>query len=84
MLIFLIIKIVIEGLWIGRKESWKRIDALYFAFITATTVGYGDMRPSRLGCKLVAISIALTGIILTGIIVAVAIHAIEKALIEKV
>ena len=82
-LVFLLLKIVLEGLWGGMKESWKPIDALYFAFITATTVGYGDMRPSKRGCKIVAISIALMGIVLTGIIVAVALHAIEDALLVQ-
>jgi len=36
-----------EGIWIGKKESWSWSQALYFAFITATTVGYGDLHPTR-------------------------------------
>ena len=38
-LLFLIVLIVILGQRVGRHENWNRMDALYFSFITATTVG---------------------------------------------
>ena len=52
--------IAILGLVIGRMEGWSRGDALYHAFINATTVGYGDLRPSKPLGKLLAIVIAFT------------------------
>ena len=67
------------GQLVGRFQQWSRSDALYYAFITATTVGYGDFRPSRRRSKLTAIAIALTGILLTGIIVAIGIKALESS-----
>jgi voltage-gated potassium channel len=51
------------------------MDAMYYAFITATTVGYGDFHPRKRPSKFLAIVIALVGIIFTGIVVAVALHA---------
>ena len=76
-LIFLIMIISTLGLFIGKKEGWHKIDAIYYAFITASTVGYGDFRPTKRVSKLMAILIAITGLIFTGIIVAIALHAVE-------
>jgi voltage-gated potassium channel len=75
LLVFLVLVIGLLGQIVGRQESWKRVDALYWAFITATTVGYGDIRPSAAISKLLAVIIAFTGIIFTGIVVALAINA---------
>jgi len=48
---------------------------LYWAFITVTTVGYGDIRPVARLSMILSVLIALTGIIFTGVIVALAINA---------
>lgn len=61
---------------IGRKETWSVGDSLYFGFITALTVGYGDLRPTHGITKLASILIALFGLITSGILVAVAIEAV--------
>ena len=46
LLIFLALVISGLGLRIGQIEGWSRSEALYHAFINATTVGYGDLRPT--------------------------------------
>jgi len=78
-LLFLIALIAFIGQMIGRREGWNKIDSLYYAFITATTVGYGDFRPARNFGKLFAIVIALVGLLLTGIVVAIGIRAASMA-----
>ena len=59
------------GLLIGKREGWTRGDALYYAFITATTVGYGDFRPRKPLGKLLAVPIAIVGLLATGLVVSV-------------
>lgn len=79
LLFFLIIVIILLGHWVGKKEQWSRVDALYFAFITATTVGYGDFHPKKTSAKFITIGIALAGLLLTGIIVALGVKAASVA-----
>ena len=76
--LFVVFISMISGLaiWIGKKEGWSLSDSLYFGFITATTVGYGDFHPKLNKCKYVAIVIALLGLILTGILVAISVEAV--------
>ena len=78
-LIFLMLVIALAGLIIGRIEGWSKLDSLYFAFITATTVGYGDFRPIHRVTKIASIFVTLVGILMTGIIVAVGLKSMEIA-----
>ncbi len=71
--------ICLLGLWTGRQEGWNRGDALYYAFITATTVGYGDLRPTKRKTKCIAVAIAFCGLLFTGIIVAIAVNCVTLA-----
>jgi voltage-gated potassium channel len=48
--------------------------------VTATTVGYGDLRPGKRGSKIVALLIATLGLVLTGILIAIAVRAATLAL----
>jgi Ion channel len=76
---FLLLLAASIGLLIGREEGWSTSDAIYHAFINATTVGYGDFRPSKNASKALAILLALVGLVLTGMIVAIALHAANFA-----
>ena len=78
-LVCLVLLIAVIGLFIGRIEGWSRFDALYHAFINATTVGYGDFRPTKRRSKKLAVALAFVGLIFTGMVVAVALHAANYA-----
>jgi len=80
LLVFLALAIIILGLVVGRLESWSRFDSIYWAFITATTVGYGDFRPLRRFSRVISILTALLGVTLTGILVALAVNAVTLSL----
>ena len=72
--------VIALGQVVGRKEGWSRFDSFYWSFVTATTVGYGDIRPTKKMSKMLVIIIAITGLTFTGILVAVAVHAATLAL----
>ncbi len=80
LLLFFALLIVVLGQIVGRRENWSRFDALYWSFITATTVGYGDFRPTHRYTRTLSILIALLGIMFTGIIVAITINTATLAL----
>ena len=72
--------VTVLGQVVGIKEGWTRFDSFYWSFITATTVGYGDIRPTKRGSRIIAVVIALVGFTLTGLFVAVAVHSATIAL----
>jgi voltage-gated potassium channel len=72
--------ITLLGQAVGRKEGWSRFDSFYWSFITATTVGYGDIRPTKRRSRIFAVLIAFLGLVLSGIIIAVAVNAATVAL----
>ena len=79
LLLLILLTTIFLGQIVGHIESWKRFDALYWSFITATTVGYGDIRPTYRTSKVLSVLIALTGLIFTGIIVAIAVRSATYA-----
>ncbi|NJE00722.1 potassium channel family protein [Thermococcus sp. JdF3] len=67
------------GVLIAREEGLSIGDGIYFAFISAYTVGYGDITPTTAVTKfLAAFVLPLLGMIFTGIMVAAAMKAIER------
>ena len=80
LLVFAALLIIMLGMIVGLRESWGRLDSIYWAFITATTVGYGDIRPIEPLSRALSILIALVGMTFTGILVALAIYAATTAM----
>jgi hypothetical protein len=79
LLVFFIVLISFIGYLIGKIEGWSIWESLYHAFINATTVGYGDFRPSRKSSRILAIVLAFVGIVLAGMVVAIALHSADYA-----
>ncbi len=80
LLILLLLLVIALGQWVGRIEHWDKFTALYWSFITALTIGYGDIRPMEKSTRALSILIGMLGIMFTGIIVAITIAATRKAL----
>ena len=77
------ILISLLGLLIAQlEEELSATEALYFAWVTGTTVGYGDLVPTLGITRLLAIVVAVLGITFTGIIVTMAIEA-AKIVVES-
>jgi Ion channel len=66
------------GIVIGLLEDWSLLDAIYFAFVSGLTIGYGDLVPTRPLSRVLAIGIGLTGVLLMGLIVAIGVRALER------
>lgn len=81
-LAFLTVILIVLGLIAGCKEKWSVFDSIYWAFITALTVGYGDIKPSYKLTKVLAMITALLGIMLFGIVVAITVNTFDLAFQE--
>lgn len=47
--------IILGGIAMGQIEGWSLVDSVYYAFITAVTLGYGDFSPATSAGRLFAI-----------------------------
>ena len=55
--------LLISGTWFYvQVEGWRILDALYFSFITLTTIGYGDLTPKSDAAKIFTMFYAASGI----------------------
>ncbi len=80
LLLTLALAIALLGRLVGKKEGWSTFDSFYWSFVTATTVGYGDLRPARRASKIIALMIATLGLLLSGILIAIAVRAATIAM----
>ena len=49
-------------------EGWSWVDAFYFSTVAVTTVGFGDLAPTKDGTKLFTVFYILAGISLIGVV----------------
>nr|WP_206204399.1 potassium channel family protein [Thermococcus sp. LS1] len=77
--------ITLFGFLLARWEGLTYANGVYFAFISAFTVGYGDIVPHTPGGKvLCAFVLPILGMILTGIMIAAAMKVIERLYTERI
>jgi hypothetical protein len=67
------------GFVAGFLERWSVGESIYFTFVTALTVGYGDIAPKRMSARMIALAIAFSGILLTGLVAALGVRALQDA-----
>ena len=80
--VFLLLVITSLGVAVSFVEGWTIGEGIYFAFVTALTIGYGDFVAKRTLGRILAIFIGLSGVVFTGVIVAVAVQSLRMVFIE--
>ncbi len=79
---FLLLVTVALGIAAAYIEGWTLGEGIYFAFVTALTIGYGDLTAKSMLGRVIAILIGFNGIVFTGVVVAVAVQALRMVLLE--
>jgi hypothetical protein len=74
--------IVINGWAISYVEKLPFGDAMYFAFITGLTIGYGDIVVKTPVGRILAVLIGFIGVLFSGLIIAVAVRALRETVEE--
>ena len=76
----LIVLIVLHGLAIARFEGIGIADSLYFTFVTAFTIGYGDIAPVTPAGRVLSLNVGFIGLIVTGLVVAINTRALAQTI----
>lgn len=67
-----LIGVILAGAFIiSWSENLPIFQAIYFALVTALTIGYGDITPESIMGKITSIFIGMIGMILLGIIIGI-------------
>jgi len=71
--------IIALGLVVGVIEGWSVHESIYFAFVSGLTIGYGDLAPTSLLTRALAILIGVCGVLMTALLAAIAVKALTAA-----
>jgi len=82
-LLSVLVLVIICALLIAIVEGIDLGNSLYLTFITAFTIGYGDITPVTVIGRVLSIIIGLIGIIFTGLVVAIATRALVSTIQEE-
>ena len=75
--------IAVVGAFIAHIEGWRLTSGIYFGFVTALTIGYGDLVPKLGISRALAVMLGFVGILMTGLFASVGVFAMQRA-VEQV
>jgi voltage-gated potassium channel len=70
MFLTLLVVVIVAATIYTLVESVSFLDGMWWAIVTATTVGYGDISPETVGMRIVAVTVMFTGILTAAIVTA--------------
>ena len=79
----LLVLVILDAIVIALVEGISIGNSMYLSFITAFTIGYGDITPITIIGRVLAILIGLLGIIFTGLVVAISSRALLTTIEEE-
>ena len=82
-LIALFVTVILLGTFMSIAEKIDFWNAQYLSFVTALTIGYGDLTPHTPFGKVISIMLAIIGMVFMGIMTAAAIKSLEKVSLER-
>ena len=82
-LMTLVLLIAGGGWLLGRWESLPFWEGQYLAFVTALTIGYGDVTPSEPLSRLLCIALGIVGMVWIGLVVGSASVALRRTIEEE-
>ncbi len=75
--------LVVNAMAIAYLEHIPFDDALYFAFITGLTIGYGDIVPATTAGRIFAVLTGMVGVLITGLVAAAAVYSLRETFNES-
>lgn len=82
-LVALLCLVVLGALVISIAEGIDFADSLYFAVVTALTIGYGDITAKTTLGRVASLAIGIVGVIFVGLMVAIATRAVGYSVPHK-
>jgi hypothetical protein len=81
-IVSLVLLILLGGVTISWAEGIRLGEAIYFAFVTGLSIGYGDITPDTAWGRLISVLIGFVGMLFVGISVAIATRALADVVRE--
>ena len=74
----LLVTVAVIGAVVGLIEDWGVWRGIYFGYVTALTIGYGDLVPTHVVTQVLALAAGFSGIATTALIAAMAVRAFQE------
>ena len=82
-LLTMLLMLLVLSLITFKVDNISLTDAVYFVFITALTIGYGDITPESGITQITSIVAGFIGVVFVGLIVAISTRALKLAVEEE-
>jgi len=82
-MLVLLMLILLGALVISWAEGLGLGTSLYFALVTATTIGYGDISPTTVSGRIASVMLGIIGLVYFGLVVAISTRALQDTVTKE-